>query len=136
MHKNASCGKNLHRRRSILDKKSKWMYALPGTVAGAVNGLFGAGGGMVLVPLLIKMTDIEEESIFPASVSIILPICIVSLSFSAMNGVFAWNEALPYLIGSTFGGVLAGIFGRKIPVKWLHRLLGILILWGGVRYLC
>ena len=111
------------------------MYALPGAVAGAVNGLFGAGGGMVLVPLLTKMTDIEEEGIFPASVSIILPICVVSLSFSAMHGVFAWKEALPYLIGSTFGGVLAGILGRKIPVKWLHRVLGILILWGGVRYL-
>lgn len=112
------------------------MYALPGAVAGTVNGLFGAGGGMVLVPMLTKMTDIDEESIFPASVSIILPICLVSLGFGAMNGVFAWKEALPYLLGSALGGILAGIFGKKIPVTWLHRGLGLLILWGGVRYLC
>lgn len=110
--------------------------AIAGTAAGAVNGLFGAGGGMVLVPLLTSMTDMEDDDIFPASVSIILPICIVSLSFGALNGVFAWKEAFPYLIGSAAGGVLAGLLGRKIPVSWLHRGLGLLILWGGVRYLC
>ena len=110
--------------------------ALAGAIAGAVNGLFGAGGGMVLVPLLTVLTDIAEQNIFPASVSIILPICLVSLSFGAIGGVFAWREAMPYLIGSVAGGVIAGMLGRKIPVLWLHRGLGLLILWGGVRYLC
>ncbi len=110
--------------------------AIAGAVAGTVNGLFGAGGGMVLVPLLTALTDIEDKDIFPASVSVILPICVVSLSFGALQGVFAWKEALPYLIGSTAGGVIAGLFGKKIPVAWLHRGLGLLIIWGGVRYLC
>ena len=32
--------------------QAKTKYALSGTVAGLVNGLFGGGGGMVLVPLL------------------------------------------------------------------------------------
>ena len=116
--------------------KNNTKTAIAGAVAGTVNGLFGAGGGMVLVPLLTALTDIEDKDIFPASVSVILPICIVSLSLGAFHGVFAWKEALPYLIGSAAGGVLAGIFGRKIPVAWLHRGLGALILWGGVRYLC
>ena len=40
------------------------------------------------------------------------------------------------LIGSGAGGILAGFFGSKIPTHWLHRLLGVLILWGGYRYLC
>ena len=119
-----------------MKKKNTWFTALAGAAAGAVNGLFGAGGGMVLVPLLTALTDIDDDAIFPASVSIILPICIVSLSFGAMSGVFAWKEAVPYLIGSAIGGIIAGSLGKKIPVKWLHRGLGLLILWGGVRYLC
>jgi len=118
--------------------KNKHILAmcLAGGAAGMINGLFGAGGGMVLVPLLTGLTALNDNEIFPASVSIILPICLVSLSFGALGGVFAWREALPYLIGSAIGGVLAGFWGKKIPVAWLHRGLGILILWGGVRYLC
>lgn len=118
-------------------KQKKYLgIAAAGFAAGAVNGLFGAGGGMVLVPLLCWLTDIEDNEIFPSSVSIILPICLVSLGVTAMNGRIAWGDALPYLIGSCAGGVLAGLFGRKIPTLWLHRALGILILWGGIRYLC
>lgn len=109
---------------------------LAGIGAGAVNGLFGAGGGMVLVPLLTWLTDLDDQEIFPASVSIILPICLVSLSLTFDAGIVPWNVAIPYLIGSAAGGILAGILGKRIPTVWLHRLLGILILWGGVRYLC
>lgn len=110
--------------------------ALSGFGAGAVTGLFGAGGGMVLVPLLCLLTDLEEDAVFPSSLSIILPICLVSLSVTAITGSIAWKEALPYLIGSAAGGVAAGLWGRKLPTVWLHRALGALILWGGVRYLC
>ena len=46
--------------------------ALAGALAGAVNGLFGAGGGMVLVPLLTCLAKLPEHTVFPASVSIIL----------------------------------------------------------------
>ena len=113
-----------------------WITSLGGIIAGlaagAVNGLFGAGGGMVLIPLLGLLTQMEEDEIFAASLSIILPICIVSL---LSTDSIAWQEALPWLPGSALGGVLAGIWGKKIPVKWLHRGLGIFIIWGGLRYL-
>ncbi len=110
--------------------------AMAGAAAGAINGLLGAGGGMVLVPLLEKSEELEETEIFPASVAIILPLCIVSLTVTGFQGELPWTQALPYLLGSIPGGILAGVLGRKIPVKWLHKALGLIILWGGVRYLC
>lgn len=115
--------------------KNIWGIPFAGFCAGAINGLFGAAGGMVLVPLLTSLSDLGEEEIFPASISIILPICLVSLGWTALSGSLDWRSALPYLIGSGIGGVLAGKWGQKIPTTFLHRGLGILILWGGIRYL-
>ena len=114
---------------------SYWAMALAGGLAGAVNGLFGAGGGMVLIPLLTMLAGLNPEEVFPASVSIILPVCLVSLLSTALTGTIAWREALVWLPGSAAGGILAGFFGKRIPVKWLHRGLGLLIFWGGIRYL-
>ena len=110
--------------------------AIAGFCAGAVTGLFGAGGGMVLIPLLTALTDMKDGQVFPTSISIILPICLVSLGFSFCQGAVDLRGALPYLLGSGLGGFFAGKWGKKIPAKWLHRGLGILILWGGFRYLC
>ena len=117
-------------------RKSILGLAAAGAAAGAVNGLFGAGGGMLLVPLLTMLTDIGEDEIFPTSVSIILPICLISLLFRLNTLMPALETGLPYLMGSIPGGILAVYLGGRIPVKWLHRGLGILILWGGIRYLC
>ena len=107
-----------------------------GFCAGAVNGLFGAAGGMILVPLLASLTNLEETEIFTASIAIILPVCIVSLLIRIWGGTVDFRAALPYLFGSAIGGFLAGKWGQKLPVTWLHKALGIMILWGGIRYLC
>ncbi len=116
--------------------KKHLSMGIAGTAAGAVNGLFGAGGGMILVPLLTGICRMDEGEVFPSSVSIILPICIVSLVAGMGETGLPLSSAWPYLLGSAAGGLLAGWTDRRIPVIWLHRGLGLLILWGGVRYLC
>ena len=114
----------------------KYAIAIAGFCAGAVNGLFGAGGGMVLVPILDKYGKMDGQEVFSTSVSIILPICLVSLIMTLNPIAFDWLASLPYLLGSGIGGILAGITGKKIPTIWLHRALGILIIWGGIKFIC
>lgn len=109
----------------------KWRSALAGIAAGAVNGLFGAGGGMVLVPLL-GSGDFTQEEVFASSIVIIFPMCMISL---IPRTPLPWMQALPFLISGAAGGILAVTLGKRIPVTWLHRVLGVLILYGGVRYL-
>ena len=58
-----------------------------------------------------------------------------SLAVLLFTREVAWGDSLPYLLGSALGGSLAGLWGKKIPTRWLHRGLGVLILWGGIRYL-
>lgn len=118
-----------------MKRKQTLGVTIAGFCAGAVNGLFGTAGGMVLVPLLTALTDMEDNEIFPSSLSIILPVCIVSLAYTAWTGTVDYLTALPYLIGGALGGIAAGRWGTKIPTIWLHRGLGILIIWGGIRYL-
>lgn len=115
--------------------RNRIALSISGSVAGIVNGLLGAGGGMVLVPLLGKNTGLTEQERFPASVAIIAPICVVSLLVSSRWNL-SFRQFFPYLSGSMIGGIAAGIWGRRIPTIWLHRILGVLILWGGIRNLC
>ncbi len=112
--------------------KSQFILALAGAAAGVVNGLFGAGGGMVLLPLIAKY--IPEERLFPSSLAIITPISLASLLLSAHS--LPWSQAWPYLLGGIPGGLIAATLASKIRTKWLHRIFGGLILYAGVRYLC
>lgn len=110
-------------------------FIVAGAIAGTITGLFGGGGGMLLIPLLSIFTNLDDSAIFPSSVTTILPICITSLLLQFGQGPVPIKEILMYLPGSAVGGILAGIWGKKIPMRWLHRLLGLLILWGGFQYL-
>lgn len=114
-------------------QKTKYLTCIC-VLAGLVNGLLGAGGGMILVPLLSR--HLEESEIFPSSVAIILPISIVSLVFQLGTATIPWESAWTYLAGSALGGLLVHKLGRHIPTIWLHRILGCFILVGGIRYLC
>lgn len=108
----------------------KWLkISGAGAAAGAVNGLLGAGGGMVLLPML--KGSLQEEDLFVSAPAVLLPICLVSLLLGDRN--LEIEKALPYLLGSFLGGLAA----RKIRVsaKSLHRILGCLILLGGGRLL-
>lgn len=117
-------------------RKAQLGQILSGAAAGSVAGLFGAGGGMVLIPLLNLTVKPDEKELFPSSVCIMLPICLISICMDAIqSGGLPWQQAWPYLVGSAMGGILAGLLAKKIPTLWLHRGLGVLILWGGVRYL-
>jgi len=117
-------------------KRHFFIFPLAGFLAGSVNGLFGGGGGMILVPLLGWLGKMEGSTLFSSSIAIIGPICIVSILATAINGSIPWQQSVPWLIGSAIGGFAAGKWGQKIPALWLHKGLGLLILYGGVRYLC
>ena len=87
----------------------------------------------MLVPALHKFTDVEEENLFPTSVAVVFPLCLVSLTVYGLHGGPALANGVALFGGKRLGGVAAGMFGRRVPTGLLHRILGILILWGGIR---
>ena len=113
--------------------KKKWRAGAAGAAAGIVNGLFGAGGGMLLVPLLSAWCGVEERKCFASALCVMAPLCLVSLGVYALHGTLEAGESVPYLIGGIFGGAAGARLLRRIPVRLLHALFGMLILWGGLR---
>lgn len=113
--------------------KNTLKYALSGAAAGTANGLFGAGGGMILIPLLTRWAKLEDKKAFATSISIIAPLCLVSIAVYALKGSLSVSTALPYLLGGFFGGLIGGKLFRKVPTVFLHKALGLIILYGGIR---
>ena len=108
---------------------------LSGAAAGIVCGLFGTGGGMVLVPLLIRFCGVEPRTAFASSLSVTLPMAAVSAAVLWFGGNLETAGCLPFLGGGLLGGLLAGLCYKKIPTSLLRRVMGLLIIWGGIRIL-
>lgn len=110
-------------------------YAVSGALAGIANGLFGAGGGMVLVPLFTRWMKIEDKAAFATSLAVILPLSVASAIIYFMKGGIELSAALPYLIGGLVGGTVGGKVFRRVSARFLHIAFALLIIYGGVRSL-
>lgn len=106
---------------------------LVGAAAGTANGLFGAGGGLIAVPLLIGWLKISEKNAYATSLAIMVPISAVSLTVYFLRGGLMVAGVGWYLLGGAIGGVLAGLLFRRIPVNWLRFAMAGFLLYGGIK---
>lgn len=111
----------------------KWKYAVTGALAGMANGLFGSGGGLFLVPLLTRWAKLPQRKAFATSVAVILPLSLISAGVYWFKGGLDLSGAWPYLLGGALGGILSGRLFQRVPLTFLRRAFGALILYGGVR---
>ena len=123
------------RKEREAEMKKSVGYAVSGSLAGLANGLFGAGGGMFLVPLYCRWCEMEEKRAFATSVAVVAPMSAVSAGIYLFRGDVSFAQALPFLAGGLVGGVLAGKCLKRIPTVWLRRIFALFLLYGGVRSL-
>ncbi len=112
---------------------SKLICSIYGFISGIINGLLGAGGGMVLVPILKKHIDIKKAH--ATSVCIIFPICVTSSISYILNGKVTINDTLPYLFWGVIGAIIGTIFLQKINGNLLKKIFSLLMIWAGIRLL-
>jgi len=111
--------------------KKRWLI-LCGLAAGLANGLLGAGGGMMVVPLLKKL-GLDVKRAHATSVSVILPLSAVSAALYLARGDVAVGDALIYLPFGMAGAALGAFFFKKLPDRLLRGIFGIFILYAGIR---
>lgn len=112
----------------------KFFYPVLAIFAGIINGLLGAGGGMLIVPIL-KKCGLNQRSTHATSVCIILPLCLLSAIIYIIRGKVTLYDAVPYLPFSIFGSIIGAIILSKINQEFLRKLFGIFMLWAAIQLL-
>ncbi len=117
-------------------KERKGKYAiLTGMIAGIVNGLFGGGGGMIVVPMLIKLLDCPPKKAHATAILIILPLSITSGIIYAVFGNLNLRVGIPVGIGVVLGGVVGALLLSKLSSKVVIIIFSILMAAAGVKML-
>lgn len=114
--------------------KENLVTALSGLSVGFVNGLLGAGGGIIAVPLLKKL-GLERKEAHANAVAVILPITLLSAALYLFKGYVSLSDSLAFIPGGLIGSIIGTYCLRKISPVWLKRIFGGFMVYAGVRLL-
>lgn len=104
--------------------RKHWKKILIGLITGLLNGLFGAGGGSVVVPAMEKFLGIDEKKSHSTAIAIILMMSVVSSVTYVYKGYFDFKLWLTVSIGGIAGGFVGAKLLGKIPKRWLKIVFG------------
>lgn len=107
--------------------------ALVGTVVGFANGLFGSGGGTLLVPALQKFFKIETHKSHATALSVILPLSVLSAFLYIRGDGVDWRAVLWITAGGVPGGFIGAMLLNKMSAKWLHRIFGAFMIAAAIK---
>ena len=114
--------------------KKKWMVLPAGLAVGLLNGFFGAGGGMVGVPVL-RALGLETKECHATCIAIIAPLTLVSAYLYLQAGAFELSQSYIFLPGAAAGALVGGWLLPKLSSVWVRRIFGGLVLFAAVRLL-
>ncbi len=119
-------------RQSVLS--SRWVLAAIGASAGLASGLFGVGGGFLIVPLLLLWTKTNSRVASGTSMAALLPIALVGAAayyFGRIPGQIDFTVALFLATGSVIGAYLGAGLVRRTPEHALKVIVvAVLVLVG------
>jgi len=117
--------------RSELMKNIK--TALLGIISGLANGLFGAGGGSIIVPGMQKLLGIDQHKTHATAIAVILPLTVVSAIIYLNMAKAPWAVILWVSIGGALGGFIGARLLNKISGNLLHKIFGAFMIVAALR---
>ena len=114
---------------------NKKVTSIIGLAAGLANGLFGAGGGTILVPGLEKFMQYETHKAHATTLAVVLPLSIVSAVIYTWGVDIDWAAVGFVSAGGVVGGVLGAKLLNKLSGAWLNMLFGAFLAAGALRML-
>jgi len=119
------------------DTKAHWLPLLVmGTIAGVAAGLFGIGGGLVIVPALVELLHYSQKRAVGTSLAALMPPVSIGAVISYYN---AGRVALAVSAVIAIGLIAGAFFGARIalglPSATVKRLYGVFLLVVSLRFL-
>ena len=87
-----------------------------GAGVGAINAIFGGGGGMLAVPAL-RLLGNEEKQAHATAIAVILPVSALSFLWYFLGGLYDTNVLIPTALGTLAGGLLGAKILDFLPQK-------------------
>jgi len=102
---------------------------LIGIISGTATGLLGVGGGFIVVPALLRCSNISMNGIIATSLLVITLISSGAVIAAYTAGHLAFSQTAMLFIAGAVGGMLLGRqFAEKIPAARLQQAFSILVL--------
>src|SRR6478752_5304418 len=98
-----------------------------GLAAGLLSGLFGVGGGTVIVPLLVLLLAFEQRLASGTSLAAIVPTAAVGVVSYAVHGSVAWIAGVILAAGA--------VIGAQIGTWILQRMSVVALRWAFIGFL-
>lgn len=103
-----------------------------GCICGVASGMFGIGGGVLLVPLLGLLFSFGQHRAQGTSlVALIPPSGLLAIIAYARKDFVSWNTGLLLIPGVFLGGIVGGNLAKRIdPLRMRQIFAGILFALG------
>ena len=108
---------------------------LVGLVAGFLSGLFGVGGGILIVPALVLLLGFTQRLAHGTSLAAVLPIAIASLTSYAIEDKVDWKVGALLAVGAVAGAVIGTHILHRLPHDMLAIIFAVLLVATAVRLL-
>jgi uncharacterized membrane protein YfcA len=107
--------------------------AAVGLVAGFCSGLFGVGGGIILVPLLVLVLGVGQRRASATTLAAMLPTSLTGTAGYALQGHVYWLAGGILIAGAVSGAVLGSWLLHRIPQRLLRWVFIVFLLAVAVR---
>ena len=112
------------------------LYLLLGLGVGALSGLIGIGGGVLITPALIYFFGFSQHDAQGTTLALLVPpIGILGAWTYFQQGYVDIRVALLICLGFVFGGLIGAKFAIDIPEELLRRVFGVAIILVGLKML-
>ncbi|MGQ9872180.1 TSUP family transporter [Leptodesmis sp.] len=109
-----------------------------GLVAGIAGGVFGIGGGAIMVPAMVLLMSMDQKFATGTSIAAqILPIGLLAAIVYYRNGNLNIKYAVVIAIGLLVGNLFGALFANQpyISSETVKKIYGVFLLAIGARYL-